>query len=205
MMARTMSTVTTLSLLGALALVCVPAAHAATIASIDGRSAVTGSATTTFTDASGTTIRCRHDITIPTTAFSGTSSVSVEAANNVYSNCRDSLGGTCLTTVNGRWTITTPTTTSGTIRLDSSVSVDCTNRGLRPYSCVFTVRDSQSLTATFTNPVSPATTGSLRIDGANSITYTVENGSTRCPLGDPGARSTATMAETISTENAQTR
>jgi hypothetical protein len=188
-------------------LLCAARAEAVTIESIDGRSAVTGTAMTTFTDdgRDRLAIRCTHDISIPTSAFNGTSSVSVSQSNNRYTSCRDGNGATCTVSVLGAWTITVTATTSGTIRLDSGsgVNLDCTSRAVRVYSCIIRVLDLQSLVLTFTNPVSPARTGTLRVDPRNALTYTIESGSSRCPLvtGTVGDRGTATMGETIATEN----
>ena len=192
-------------LLGAAA----PEAGAATVESIDGRSVGSGTSTTTFTNDGATrySIRCRHDITISTTAFSGSSSVSIAAASNLYSNCRDDFGAACTVRLSGPWTLTAPATTSGTIRLDlgSSVIIDCTSRSVRIYSCVYRFSDAQSWSFTFTNPVAPARTGTLRLDSPNAIRLTIEASSRRCPLGSAGGRITFTMSETISTENLRIR
>lgn len=179
-----------------------PSAGAVTIESIRAGAAVTAASTvdTVFRDSSGYQVRCRHDITIPTTAFTGTSSVSIEAADNVYSNCRDNQTGTCIVRSAGRWTITATSLTSGTIRLDSNLSIDCTSRVGTRYSCVLSVDSGQSLVLTFTNPVSPATTGTLSVDSPNSIRYTI-TAATNCQLGGVGTRGTATQTGTFSTEN----
>lgn len=188
-----------------LAVAVAPAASAVTIESIRAGTQVTTTSASVFTDnSSGFDIRCRHDITIPTSAFTGTSSVSIEAANNVYSNCRDFRGAACVVRALGRWTITAPTTTSPTLRLDSGVSIDCTSRVGTRYSCVFSIPSAQSLTMTFTNPVSPATTGTMRIDSPNTLAYTI-TASTSCVFGPAGTRGNFTLAETISTENLRIR
>ncbi|HEY6780858.1 MAG TPA: hypothetical protein VI111_07890 [Thermoleophilaceae bacterium] len=194
---------------GLLGLAVAPGASGATIASINARAAATGTSATgteaVFTDTgSGIQVRCRHDITIPTSAFSLSNSVSIEAANNTYSSCRDTNGASCVVRVNGRWTITARTTTSGTVRLESSTSVDCTNRGATRYSCVLLIDSGQTLGVTFVNPVAPATTGTLRVDTPNTLTYQITS-STNCPLGDVNARGTATQAERFSTENVRIR
>lgn len=206
-MAHSRSIALTLLLTTALALASASNAGAVVIESITARATVTGSAMTTFTDsrAGAPQIRCTHNITIPTTAFSGTASVSIDAVNNTYTRCTTTDGGTCTVRVNGAWTLTAITTGSGQIRIESTVTVDCTNRVASPnYSCVFTVQGTvvspQTLTARFTNPVSPATTGTLVVDTPNTVNYVVDSG-TNCPLGAARTRGSATMSETISTVN----
>jgi hypothetical protein len=191
-----------LTIATALTLALSAAAGAVVIESTSARATVTGSAMTVFTDATTRIqIRCRHSITIPTTAFSGTASVSIEAANNTYTNCSASDGATCTVRVNGRWTLTASTTRSGSIRIESTVTVDCTNViTAPPYSCVFTVQTGQTLSATFTNPVFPSVQGSLRVDTPNNVRYMVDS-ERDCPLGGVGTIGTATMAETMTTQN----
>lgn len=206
-MALRMKFALTIAAMGIAVAISTPSASAVTIESIRAGAAVTATSTTDaiFNDAAnGFEVRCRHDIFIPTTAFTGTSSVSIEAANNIYSNCRDSRGGTCIVRAGGRWTITASSTTSGTVRLDSTVSIDCTRRGTGAYSCVLTIDTSQSLAMTFRNPVFPATTGTLRVDSPNTVNYTMGI-STNCVLGRAGDRNTATQTETLSTENVRVR
>jgi hypothetical protein len=197
-----------LSLIAAFALgaVMAPVAQAQVVESIDPARSVTASSTPTFLE-SGTayTLRCTHDFTIPTAAFLGTGSVSIEAANNLYTACRDSFGATCTIRVNGRWTITAATVTSGTLRLDSTMTIDCTNRAVRPYSCVFAVQSGQAFAFTFTNPVAPTATGTLTLDTPNSLRAVVEASSSRCPLGAVGTRLTFTVGERLSTENVRIR
>ncbi len=206
-MAHSRSIALTLLLTTALALASASNAGAVVIESVTARATVTGSAMTTFTDsrAGAPQIRCTHNITIPTTAFSRTASVSIDAANNTYTRCTTTDGGTCTVRVIGAWTLTAVTTGSGQIRIENPVTVDCTNRVASPnYSCVFTIPGTvglpQTLTARFTNPVSPATTGTLVVDTPNTVNYEVTS-STNCPLGGARTRGSATMSETISTVN----
>lgn len=184
-----------------LAVAAAPAASAVTIESITTRAPATLTATTVMTEnATGFQISCRHDVTIPTSAFTGTSSVSLEASNNVFSGCRDAFSGTCVVRPQGRWTITASTTTAGRVRLDSGVSVNCTRRIGMTYTCAFSMDSGQSVTMTIRSPVAPATTGTLVIDSPNALVYMV-GGGTNCPFGSAGMRGSVTLAETISTEN----
>lgn len=184
-----------------LAVAVAPTASAVTIGSITTGSPATLTADTVMTEnATGFQITCRHDITIPPSAFTGTSSVSVEAANNVFSGCRDAFSGSCIVRPNGRWTITASTTTAGRIRFDSSVGVGCTRRIGMTYTCSFSMDSGQSVTMTIRSPVAPATTGTLVIDSPNAVIYMV-GGGVNCLFGSAGMRGTVTLSETISTEN----
>ena len=179
-------------------------AQAVVIESIDPTAAVSGTSTTAFQAPGGVQLRCRHDVTIPPAAFTGTASVTITAANSVYSSCRDPLLSRCDQRVSGQWTIRASTTSSATMRLDSPLILQCTSRLLVPFTCVFFIRDLQTLPATFTNPVAPATTGMLSIRMPNQLHYMIDAGS-NCPAGSPGTSGYFSITENLATTNLRFR
>ncbi len=179
-------------------------ARAVVIESIDPTAAASATSTMTFQDSSGLQLRCRHDITIPPAAFTGTASVTIDAANSVYSNCRDPILSRCGPRLSARWTIRASTTSSATWRLDSPLILQCTNSLILWFTCVFFMREGQTLPATFANPVAPSTRGMLSNRMPNQLDYVIDSGA-NCPGGNPGTRGYFSIVESLATENLRFR
>ncbi|HEY6781118.1 MAG TPA: hypothetical protein VI111_09195 [Thermoleophilaceae bacterium] len=185
------------------------AASAVTATSIDPSRGVSASLSAgtrvVFTDdTTRTTIRCgTHSVSIPTTAFGG-ASVPIEAADNRYGSCVDSVAAGCTARPDARWTTAAVSLSVLQATYTSTFTITCVAAGRIVYHCSLDLNARTLMQYGFTQPIGGARTGTLTLNprvGFNSAASTITVSTGSCPLGPVGSGPRVTVQELLSVDN----